>query len=216
VVSSLVQVGSVSAGQVGTIVFEAVAFLGGSIVIGRLVARRLAPLLARLDSGHSMLFALVLASGLFFAWMAHAIGLAPIIGAFAAGLLFEPIYLARFERPAVVREIEPLLPGTNPSEQTDRMRSVLHRHTQHQHEHMVEPIGYFFVPVFFVLTGMQVDLRTLADPAVIAVALGVTVAAVLGKIVAGIAAGRAGNPWVVGWGMVPRGEVGLIFAMVAS
>jgi Kef-type K+ transport system membrane component KefB len=43
------------------------------------------------------------------------------------------------------------------------------KHAGHQHEHMIEPIGYFFVPVFFVLTGMQVDLNTLADPAVLGV-----------------------------------------------
>jgi TRAP-type mannitol/chloroaromatic compound transport system substrate-binding protein len=43
---------------------------------------------------------------------------------------------------------------------------------------MVEPIGYFFVPVFFVLTGMQVDLRTLADPQIVIVALGITAVAV--------------------------------------
>ena len=214
VVSSLVQAGSVSLGEVGRIVLEAIGFLGGAILLGRIAARHLPPLLARLDSGPSMLFALVLATGLFFAWMAHAIGLAPIIGAFAAGLLFEPIYLARFDSPAVVREIEPLLPDAEKPGLTDRIRDVLRRHARHQHEHMVEPIGYFFVPVFFVLTGMQVDLKSLADPAVLMTALGVTVAAVAGKIVAGFAAGRAGNPWIVGWGMVPRGEVGLIFAMV--
>jgi Kef-type K+ transport system membrane component KefB len=80
---------------------------------------------------------------------------------------------------------------------------------------MIEPIGYFFVPVFFVLTGMQVDLATLADPTVVAIALGVTVAAIVGKLAAGVFAGDAGK-WVVGWGMVPRGEVGLIFAMVGK
>ena len=80
---------------------------------------------------------------------------------------------------------------------------------------MIEPIGYFFVPVFFVLTGMQVDLKTLADPTIVAVALGVTAAAVAGKLVAGLFAGQAGG-WLVGWGMVPRGEVGLIFAMVGK
>ena len=58
-----------------------------------------------------MLFAQVLATGLSLAWLAHAIGLAPIIGAFAAGLLFEPLFLKDFEQPAIVREIEPLLPA---------------------------------------------------------------------------------------------------------
>ncbi|MBK8523808.1 MAG: cation:proton antiporter [Betaproteobacteria bacterium] len=216
VVSSLVQAGSVSVGQVAQIIFEAIAFLGGSIIIGRMLARRFAGKLAQLDSGHSMLFALVLASGLFLAWLAHAIGLAPIIGAFAAGLLFEPVYLKGFETPKLVQDIEEILPPEMKAGLGERMRSILQKHTHHQHEHMVEPIGYFFVPVFFVLTGMQVDLRTLADPQIVIVALGITAVAVAGKLVAGFAAGRGHNPWIVGWGMVPRGEVGLIFAAVGK
>lgn len=216
VVSSLVQAGSVSVGQVGAIIGEAVLFLGGSIVIGRVLAKRFAGLLARLDPGHSMLFALVLATGLFLAWLAHAIGLAPIIGAFAAGLLFEPVYLKDFETPAVVRDVDAVLPENSPVALRQQLRKVLEKHTHHQHEHMVEPIGYFFVPVFFVLTGMQVDLKTLADPQIVLVALGITAVAVAGKLVAGFAAGRGNSPWIVGWGMVPRGEVGLIFAAVGK
>lgn len=216
VVSSLVQAGSVSFGQVGMIIGEAVLFLGGSIVIGRAIAPHLMRWVSRLDDSHSMLFSMVLAIGLLMAWLAHAVGLAPIIGAFAAGLLFEPVFLKEFETPKVVQDIEPLLRDGIPASRQDQIRSVLKRHTSHQHEHMIEPIGYFFVPVFFVLTGMQVDLATLSDPKTVMVALGVTAAAVVGKLVAGFAAGKGKNPWVVGWGMVPRGEVGLIFAMVGK
>lgn len=214
VVSSLVQAGSVSVIQVGGIIAQAVIFLAGSIWIGRLVAPHSSRWLAEWDAGPSMLFAQVLATGLFLAWLAHAIGLAPIIGAFAAGLLFEPVFLRDFDHPAIVREIEPLLPAGEPG-LAQRLRPILLKHGRHQHEHMIEPIGYFFVPVFFVLTGMQVDLKTLADPAVLGVGAGVTVAAVVGKLAAGLAAG-ASNKWLVGWGMVPRGEVGLIFAMVGK
>jgi Kef-type K+ transport system membrane component KefB len=214
VVSSLVQAGSVRVGQVGGIIAQAVVFLAGSIWIGRLIAPHSSRWLAQLDAGPSMLFAQVLATGLFRAWLAHAIGLAPIIGAFAAGLLFEPIFLRDFDRPAIVREIEPLLPAGE-SGLAERLRPILLKHGGHQHEHMIEPIGYFFVPVFFVLTGMQVDLKTLADPAVLGVGAGVTAAAIAGKLAAGLAAGPSGK-WLVGWGMVPRGEVGLIFAMVGK
>jgi Kef-type K+ transport system membrane component KefB len=163
-----------------------------------------------------MLFAQVLSTALALSWLAHVMGLAPIIGTFAAGLLFEPVFLRDFERPAIVREIEPLLMTAAPAAEPgllQQLRKILLKHTGHQHEHMIEPIGYFFVPVFFVLTGMQVDLQTLADPAILMIGLGVTTAAVIGKLVAGLAAGRAAGPWLVGWGMVPRGEVGLIFAM---
>lgn len=209
VVSSLVQAGTVSFAEVAWIIAKAVLFLAGSIAVGRAVAPHSAKWLARLDRGQSMLFAQVLATGLFLAWLAHAIGLAPIIGAFAAGLLFEPVFLKDFESPKVVQEIEPLLPAGD-----GRIREVLDRQARHQHEHLIEPVGYFFVPVFFVLTGMQVDLRTLADLPLLGVALGVTAIAVTGKLLAGFAAGRGYRHWVVGWGMVPRGEVGLIFAMV--
>ncbi|MBI5861586.1 MAG: cation:proton antiporter [Rhodocyclales bacterium] len=219
VVSSLVSVGTVSAGAVGLILAKAVLFLGGSIGIGRLIAPWTSRSLARLDAGPSMLFAQVLSTALALSWLAHVMGLAPIIGAFAAGLLFEPVFLRKFERPAIVREIEPLLPTDLPvgepglARLVERLRVILARHSGHQHEHMIEPIGYFFVPVFFVLTGMQVDLQTLADPSILIVGLGVTAAAILGKLVAGLAAGREAGGWLVGWGMVPRGEVGLIFAM---
>ena len=214
VVSSLVQAGSVSLGQVGGIIAQAVIFLAGSIWIGRMIAPHSSRWLAQLDAGPSMLFAQVLATGLFLAWLAHAIGLAPIIGAFAAGLLFEPIFLRDFDRPAIVREIEPLLPKGETG-LAERLLPILKKHGGHQHEHMIEPIGYFFVPVFFVLTGMQVDLKTLADPTVLGVGAGVTAAAIAGKLAAGLAAGSS-QRWLVGWGMVPRGEVGLIFAMVGK
>ncbi|MBU3736962.1 MAG: cation:proton antiporter, partial [Methylobacterium sp.] len=212
VVTSLVQLGSVSAPEVGWIIAKSVLFLAGSIVIGRAIAPHSSRWLARLDAGHSMLFAQVLATGLALAWLANAIGLAPIIGAFAAGLLFEPVFLKDFERPAIVSEIEPLL-AQEPPGLLERLTPVLKRHVGHQHAQMLEPIGYFFVPVFFVLTGMQVDLATLSDLGTVAIALGLSAAAIAGKLCAGLAAGQA-NRWIVGWGMVPRGEVGLIFAMV--
>ena len=216
VVSSLVEAGTVSVFEVTMIIAKAVIFLGGSIALGRAVAPHLLRWVSRLDNSHSMLFSLVLVVGLFMAWLAHAVGLAPIIGAFAAGLLFEPIFLKEFETPKLVQDIEPLLPAAVNAEKMQKIRTVLARHTSHQHEHMLEPIGYFFVPVFFVLTGMQVNLTALADPKVVAVALGITVAAVVGKLAAGFVAGKGMNPWLVGWGMVPRGEVGLIFAMVGK
>lgn len=211
VVSSLVQAGSVSSGEVLLIIAKSVVFLAGSIGIGRWVAPHSSRWLARIDQGHSMLFAQVLATALFLAWLAHLAGLAPIIGAFAAGLLFEPVFLKDFRIPQVVADVEPLL-ADSPAGVKEKIRSVLLRHTHHQHEHMIEPIGYFFVPVFFVLTGMQVDLRAFADPATLGIALGITAAAIIGKLLSGVAAGKAGR-WLVGWGMVPRGEVGLIFAM---
>ncbi len=211
VVSSLVRDGQVSAMQVAGITLQAVLFLGGSIWLGRFLAPYLGRGLAFISAGAAMKATLVISLGLLLAWLAHAMGLAAIVGAFAAGLLLEPVFLRDFDRSELESELRPLLAGL-PAPQAQKLGDVLDHHAGNHHRELVEPLGYVFVPVFFVYTGMQVQLQTLADPAVIMVALGVTLAAVLGKIVAGVAAGDA-RRWLVGWGMVPRGEVGLIFAM---
>jgi Kef-type K+ transport system membrane component KefB len=214
VVTGFVQSGTVSAGDVGRIILEAFAFLLGAIVVGRAAAPHVVRLLKGVSDSVATKLTLLLSVGLGLAWLAQAIGLAPIIGAFAAGVLLEPIFLREFEDPEIVRELRPLMRSLPPADAA-RAAHTLERYTERHHEHLLEPLGHFLVPVFFVYTGMQVNLATMADPAVIAVAIGVTLAAIAGKLAAGLAAGRA-DRWIVGWGMVPRGEVGLIFAAVGK
>ena len=214
VVTGYVQTGTVGAGDVARIVLEAFAFLVGAVVVGRAAAPYLARALRGVSDSASTKLTLLLCVGLGLAWLAHAIGLAPIIGAFAAGVLLEPIFLKDFEAPEIVRELKPLVDKL-PADDARRAHRTLDRYRDHHHEHILEPLGHFLVPVFFVFTGMQVKLESLADPRIVAVALGVTLAAIAGKLVSGLAAGPV-NRWVVGWGMVPRGEVGLIFAAIGK
>jgi Kef-type K+ transport system membrane component KefB len=214
VVTGFVRTGTVGVGDVARIVLEAFGFLVGAIVIGRMAAPYLVRALRVVSDSASTKLTLLLCVGLGLAWLAHAIGLAPIIGAFAAGVLLEPIFLRDFEAPEIVRELKPLVERL-PEADAARANGLLDRYRDHHHEHILEPLGHFLVPVFFVFTGMQVKLDALADPRILAVAIGITLAAIAGKLVAGVAAGAA-NRWVVGWGMVPRGEVGLIFAAIGK
>ena len=116
------------------------------------------------------------------AYLAEHLGSAMIVGSFAAGLV-----LAR----------------------TDRGKDI---------EHEVHDIAQFFIPIFFVSVGAAIDLRTLNpfDPETRPFLLfgGVlTVVAIIGKLASGWAAtGKGLKPHVIGVGMIPRGEVGLIFA----
>ncbi|HSJ14683.1 MAG TPA: cation:proton antiporter [Longimicrobiales bacterium] len=89
--------------------------------------------------------------------------------------------------------------------------------TQHAQvvEHGVLRLSMFFVPIFFVWVGAAVDVHTFRDPQVLLVGGSLIVVAVVGKFVAGY------TPWwfkgkkaVIGVGMIPRGEVGLIFAQM--
>ena len=119
------------------------------------------------------------------AYLASVIGLAPIVGAYAAGLILEDVHFQDF-------------------------RNRGERHL----EHLVQPISTFLVPVFFVVMGMRVDLTAFGQLEVLGLASLLTVAAVLGKQVCSFGAGQNVDRLSVGIGMVPRGEVGLIFANI--
>ncbi len=168
-------------GSILRLIGVAVLFLGGSMTIGAFLVPRIMGQLAKLRTGGMMIVsALLFCFGM--AYLANAVGLAPIIGAFAAGLLLEKIHFKNFREDVEI-------------------------------EHLIKPISAFLVPVFFVLMGIQVRLETFAQLSVLGVAAGLTVAAIIGKQVCGLGVLERGvSRLSVGIGMIPRGEVGLIFA----
>ncbi len=85
-------------------------------------------------------------------------------------------------------------------------------------ERDIEPLASIFVPFFFAVTGSQLDLSVLLDPAVAAIAVTLAVIGVITKAVGGLIGARSIGRWsaaTVGFGMVPRGEVGIVVATLA-
>jgi Kef-type K+ transport system membrane component KefB len=176
----------VSFGSVAAIAAEAVAFLVIALVLGRYLSPHLFSLASRLRAP-GVLLAIALSFCFILAWLASVIGLAPIVGAFAAGIIVEEIHY---------RDLE-----------TREERTL---------KQLVQPIASFLAPVFFVLVGIRTDLRLLAAPNVLGLAVALTIAAVLGKqaCAAGVL-GQGVNRKAVAAGMIPRGEVSLIVANLA-
>lgn len=82
-------------------------------------------------------------------------------------------------------------------------------------ERAATELGHFFVPIFFAAVGAAVDLHALADPRALLVGAALIVTGVMGKVLAGFApVGYRGDRLLIGVAMVPRGEVGLIFAQM--
>ncbi|MBI4360013.1 MAG: cation:proton antiporter [Candidatus Jacksonbacteria bacterium] len=214
VVSAIATVGSVGVGLITWITAKAILFLVGSIVVGQIVAPRLGKFFAKINTGTGMKFTLAVSFGLLFAFLAQKIGLAPIVGAFAAGLVLDPVHFRYFKDANIVKDMKESAKGMNEPVRK-KILETLEPHAHRHIEDLIEPIGLFLVPVFFVMTGMGVQLNTLANLPILLVALGITVSAFVGKIISGLAAGKV-NKMVVGFGMIPRGEVGLIFAMTGK
>lgn len=212
VVSAIVTLGAVSFGMISWITAKAILFLVGSIVAGQLLAPLLGKIFSKINTGIGMKFTLAVSFGLVFAYLAQKIGLAPIVGAFAAGLVLDAVHFKGFQNSLIVTDIKQTLETADDSTKS-RINQVLNHHSHRHIEEVIEPLGYFLVPIFFVITGMNVRLETMFNLPIMLTAVGITAAAFAGKIIAGTVAGRV-NKWLVGWGMVPRGEVGLIFAAI--
>lgn len=169
--------------SIGLVVAKALAFLFGALWLGSRISPQLFGLTARLRGG-----SLLLVTALIFCFLLSAvaalIGLAPIVGAFAAGLVLERVHYRDFS----VRGERPL-------------------------EDLIQPVSGFLVPVFFVVMGLKVDLAGLLQVDQLALTGVVVLAAIVGK--QACALGGLGAPLdrlSIGIGMIPRGEVGLIFA----
>jgi len=214
VVSAIATVGGVGIGLITWITAKAILFLVGSIIIGQIAAPRLGRFFSKINTGIGMKFTLAISFGLMFAFLAQKIGLAPIVGAFAAGLVLDPVHFRYFKDANIVNDLKKSAEHLNESARK-KIMETLEPHAHRHIEDLIEPIGLFLVPIFFVMTGMGVQLSILANLPILLVALGLTVAAFVGKIVSGLAAGKV-NKAVVGFGMIPRGEVGLIFAMTGK
>ncbi|MCX5893261.1 MAG: cation:proton antiporter [Deltaproteobacteria bacterium] len=188
VVTGILTTGAVALSTIALIVLKAVVFFAAVAWFGIKFLQKDIALVARLDQSQVKLyfsFGLLLV----LAWPADLMGLASIIGAFAAGLILEDRYF----------QIDMKSPEGEQS-----VGSLL------------APLEHLFAPLFFVLLGFQVDVTTFADLKVLVLGLLLTLVAIFGKMAATLILKKGYHKLVVGFGLVPRGEVTLIFASLGK
>ena len=186
VVASLAKTGSVDVMNVGYLIVSATAFLIGSILLGQVFNLAFVTIVSKLKTRGSIVIP-ALIFAFFMAFLGNAIHLEAILGAFAAGLVLE---------------------------ETDARKEL---------DELIKPIADLLVPIFFVTVGARADLSVL-NPAVadnragLLIAIFLVAVAIVGKVVTGWAVFGIPNVnrLAIGVGMVPRGEVGLVFAAIGS
>ncbi|MGM9451874.1 cation:proton antiporter [Legionella bozemanae] len=186
VVSSLVISGSVDMMVVLRIIVSALLFFAGTLFLGPIVLRKAIHFFRFLEPWEAKLFI----SFIFImtlSWLASVLQLATIIGAFTAGVILHDDYF----------DGVPLTQQEN--------RSIYH---------LLSPLESILAPMFFIVIGIQVKLETFYHWNVIILASGLIIAAVIGKLLSGYGARPSDDRWVIGIGMLPRGEVGLVFASI--
>ncbi|MBS1257163.1 MAG: Na(+)/H(+)-K(+) antiporter GerN [Candidatus Scalindua arabica] len=186
IVTDIVVTGSVDPFPIVKTSIFSILFLVGAIFMGL----KLAPLLGYYTTrakveGWKLTMAIVFC--LLLSYIANLIGLATIVGAFAAGL--------------ILREV--------------RLKDL--KGGEHGMQEILRPASFVFVPVYFLLIGMQIKLELFYDKHVLIVSLAITLAAIIGKQVCGLCALEKGiNRIAIGVAMIPRGEVTLVYAGIGK
>ena len=186
VVASLAKDGAVDVSKVIYLIASASGFLIGAVVLGNVFNKSFVAIADKLKTRGGLVIP-ALIFAFVMAYLAAVIQLEAILGAFAAGLVLE---------------------------ETDKRKEL---------QKQVIPIADILVPIFFVTVGAKTDLGVL-NPAIpsnregLIMAIFLIVVAILGKVITGLSV--FGQPQInrlaIGVGMIPRGEVGLVFASVGA
>jgi Kef-type K+ transport system membrane component KefB len=186
VVASLAKTGKVDVSNVLYLIISATVFLVGAVLLSGLFDRGFVAIVESLKTRGSVVIPAFILA-FFMAFLSNAIHLEAILGAFAAGLVLD---------------------------KTD-VRNEL--------DELVKPVADLLVPIFFVTVGARADLGVL-NPAIpdnragLAIAIFLIFVAITGKLITGwVVFGQPNiNRWAIGVGMIPRGEVGLVFAGIGA
>ncbi len=165
----------------------AVGFLVLAIILGQFLMPKVFQTISTFES-KSFVIGISIAICFITAFFATKVGLAAIIGAFAAGLILDEAHFRHFMD-----------------------------HQKHHLEDFLAPITALLAPIFFVFVGLKVELTAFSKPRLIGFAVALTLAAFFGKIICGFGILEKGiNRKAVGIGMLPHGEVVLYFASVGA
>ncbi len=188
IVTGIIVSGSVDLLEIATIILMSGLFFLVAFYFSPFFLNKIIWLVRHLDIVEAKIFI----SFLFvmtLAWIANLFGLATIIGAFTAGVILHDGYFRHWG-------------------DSGRHRLSI--------KDLIAPLETVLVPIFFVLMGIQVKLETLLDLDVILIAILLITIAIIGKMLSGLGARRGTNRLAIGIGMMPRGEVGLIFASLGK
>ncbi len=183
--------GGVTLGNVGKVIM----FVATFFILAPVAAKLMSAIIKHINTATEipgLIPTTIVSLVLFFAWLAHSMGAPELLGGFAAGLalsrrFFLPFGTALHADPSFAEYIETEM----------------------------KPIIHLFTPIFFVMVGLSLNLREIdwSSPFIWVFSMALMIVAIVGKL-AGPWLIREPWPtrWIIGTAMIPRGEVGLIFA----
>jgi Kef-type K+ transport system membrane component KefB len=211
VLVAMVTATAITAGLIASMALQAIVFLFGSVILGHIAAPHINKFFSLLDAGSGMKFTIALSTCLIFAALAGFIGIAPIIGAFAAGLFLDPVHFNTFRHRKTHRDLEKIAAKLQPADK-QVLISTIHHYEEKEVEDLIDPLARMMVPLFFITIGMAVDVTLFLNIKVILIALAILAVAIVARMTAAQFAGPGTDKKMIGVSLIPNGEVGLVYA----
>jgi len=170
-------------------------FIGVFFMLATPTAKLLSLLIRRFNTNSAipgLIPTTIVSMVLFFAWLAHTVGAPELLGGFAAGLALSRRFFLPF--------------GIAIRTDAEFAKNI---------ENQMKPIIHLFTPIFFVMVGLSLNLHEIdwSSSFIWQFSLSITVIAILGKLIGALLVRESWyTRWAIGMAMIPRGEVGLIFA----
>lgn len=206
--SELVHEGHVSISLIVLSLLKAFIFLACSFLLGRSILSSIVDFLSsRVDNSPTMLLIILVSVACLGAVVAHELALAPIVGVFAAGLALGEDKFSLFRD----NNLTQLLRLSCSGEQLkDSFQEKLALVQKKQYMSLLFPLKRLFLPLFFIVVGTELDLSAFGTWHNTFLFFAIFLVAIFCKLVSSVFL-PSRSRWIVGWGMVPRGEVGLVF-----
>lgn len=194
--------------------FQAVAFFVFAAIFGNWITPLLTTWSIKIHAGINMKIGVLLTICFLFSWVAHKLGLATVVGAFVGGLILDQVYFKSFSRSNFFRQLWFLKSQITDTQLKYEFTQLITGQEEKTLEELLKPISHVFVPVFFIYIGLLLDIHQLFTQTTLIITIALLTTSFIGRILSGfLIKGQNINKLILGLGMTPIGEAGLIFAM---
>lgn len=192
---------------------QALVFFIFAAIFGRWITPLITKWSTKIHAGINMKLGVLLIICFFFSWFAHILGLAFVVGSFIAGLILDEVYFKTFSRSNFLIQLRTLAAQVPDDKLRGQLNQTIHHQEGQTIKELLKPIAHLFIPIFFINIGMMLNIPDLLNQRTLILTFALLGISFFGRILSGYFVREKNiNHLILGLGLTPIGEAGLIFA----
>lgn len=213
IISSMILTTTISLTNISISIMQMIIFFIFAAIFGHWITPFLAKWSIKIHAGINMKIGMLLITCFLFSWIAYAAGLATVVGAFIAGLILDQVYFDSFSKSSFFVKLRKISQKITDNDIKQDLSSLIENQESKALEELIKPLSHLFVPVFFIYIGLMLKIDVLFQLKTLTLTFILLGVSFTGRIISGFFTNKKLNKLIIGLGMTPIGEAGLIFAV---